>query len=422
MIDKELIKSIISEGYEYIPQVSIIHRDVKMEEYSNYVFIGVRQAGKSYTLYEQMQKKIADGVPIENLVYINFDDERLYGMQAEQLDLILQANYSVREEKPILFFDEIQNVKGWENFARRLANQKYEVYITGSNAKMLSRDIQTVLGGRYIDIAVYPFSFKEFLSAKGIKLGSRWQYGQKRGEIERAFEEYFQWGGFPELVRFKEKRVWLNGLYNRIFFNDLIVRNKIKNEEGLRLTLRKLAESLCQPLSYTRLCNMIKAVGVSCSTSTVIEYINHFTDSCLIFPVQNFASRFVEKATTKKFYFVDNGLLNLFLLNNQSALLENICAIEMQKRYNSRLYYYLQHNIEVDFYVPEENLAVQVSYKLNDENTIKRETNALAKLHQLHPLEKALIITKDEEKTITINDLTIEFIPVWKWLLENEQK
>jgi predicted AAA+ superfamily ATPase len=166
---------------------------------------------------------------------------------------------------------------------------------------------------------------------------------------------------------------------------------------------------------------MIKAVGVSCSTSTVIEYINHFTDSCLIFPVQNFASRFVEKATTKKFYFVDNGLLNLFLLNNQSALLENICAIEMQKRYNSRLYYYL-HNIEVDFYVPEENLAVQVSYKLNDENTIKRETNALAKLHQLHPLEKALIITKDEEKTITINDLTIEFIPVWKWLLENEQK
>jgi predicted AAA+ superfamily ATPase len=368
-----------------------------------------------------MQKKIADGVPIENLVYINFDDERLYGMQAEQLDLILQANYSVREEKPILFFDEIQNVKGWENFARRLANQKYEVYITGSNAKMLSRDIQTVLGGRYIDIAVYPFSFKEFLSAKGIKLGSRWQYGQKRGEIERAFEEYFQWGGFPELVRFKEKRVWLNGLYNRIFFNDLIVRNKIKNEEGLRLTLRKLAESLCQPLSYTRLCNMIKAVGVSCSTSTVIEYINHFTDSCLIFPVQNFASRFVEKATTKKFYFVDNGLLNLFLLNNQSALLENICAIEMQKRYNSRLYYYL-HNIEVDFYVPEENLAVQVSYKLNDENTIKRETNALAKLHQLHPLEKALIITKDEEKTITINDLTIEFIPVWKWLLENEQK
>ena len=228
MIDKELIKSIISEGYEYIPQVNIIHRDVKMEEYSNYVFIGVRQAGKSYTLYEQMQKKIADGVPIENLVYINFDDERLYGMQAEQLDLILQANYSVREEKPILFFDEIQNVKGWENFARRLANQKYEVYITGSNAKMLSRDIQTVLGGRYIDIAVYPFSFKEFLSAKGIKLGSRWQYGQKRGEIERAFEEYFQWGGFPELVRFKEKRVWLNGLYNRIFFNDLIVRNKIK--------------------------------------------------------------------------------------------------------------------------------------------------------------------------------------------------
>lgn len=417
MIDKELIKSIISEGYEYIPQINIIHREIEMEEYGNYVFVGVRQAGKSYTLYEQMQEKIANGTPLENLVYINFDDERLYGMKAEELDLILQANYSLSENKPIFFFDEIQNVSGWENFARRLANQKYEVYITGSNAKMLSRDIQTILGGRYIDIAVYPFSFKEFLSAKGIKLGTRWQYGRKRGEIERAFEEYFQWGGFPELLHFKEKRVWLNGLYNRIFFNDLIVRNKIKNEEALRLTLRKLAESLCQPLSFTRLCNMIKAVGVSCSTSTIIEYLNHFTDSCLIFSVQNFASRFVEKATTKKFYFVDNGLLNLFLLNNQSALLENICAIEMKKRYGIGLYYYL-HNIEVDFYVPDENLAIQVSYKLADENTIKRETDALLKLHKLHPLNKAIIITKDEEKTITKNDLNIEFIPVWKWLLQ----
>ena len=416
MIDKELIKSIISEGYDYIPQVEIVPRDVKLETSGNYVFVGVRQAGKSYTLYQQMQRKLDEGIPVENLVYINFDDERLHGMSADQLDLILQANYSVRDTKPTFFFDEIQNVEGWENFARRLANQKYQVYITGSNAKMLSRDIQTVLGGRYIDVSVYPYNFAEFLSANGVELGSRWMYGQKRGEVERAFNDYFQWGGFPELTRFKEKRVWLNGLYNRIFFNDLIVRNKVKNEEALRLALRKLAENVRQPVSYTRLCNMIKAVGVSCGTATIIEYINHFLDACLIFPLQNYASRFVERETTKKFYFVDNGLLNLFLLENQSALLENICAIELRKRYGDKLYYYM-HNIEIDFYVPEEDLAIQASYRLSDESTIEREVNALVKLHKVHPLKKAIIVTKDEETTINKGNLTIDIVPVWKWLL-----
>lgn len=416
MIDKELIRSIISEGYEYIPSIDIVSRNITLEPAGNYVFVGVRQAGKSYTLYQQMQRKMDEGVPIENMVYVNFDDERLHGMTADQLDLILQANYSVRNSKPLFFFDEIQNVDGWENFARRLANQKYQVYITGSNAKMLSRDIQTVLGGRYIDVTVYPYSFTEFLSANGIELGARWMYGQKRGEVERAFNVYFQWGGFPELTRFKEKRVWLNGLYNRIFFNDLIVRNKVKNEEALRLALRKLAESLCQPVSYTRLCNMIKAVGVSCGTATVIEYINHFMDACLIFPLQNYASRFVERETTKKFYFVDNGLLNLFLQDNQSALLENICAIEMRKRYGERLYYYM-HNIEVDFFVPEEGLAVQASLRLSDQNTIKREAEALVKLHKVCPLKKAFIITRDSESTITEGNLDISILPVWKWLL-----
>jgi len=416
MIDKELIRSIISEGYEYIPHIDLVPRNLAFEPAGNYVFVGVRQAGKSYTLYQLIQEKLSDGVPVENMVYINFDDERLHGMQSDQLNLILEANYSVREVKPTFFFDEIQNVDSWEKFARRLANQKYQVYITGSNAKMLSRDIQTVLGGRYIDMAIYPYSFAEFLSANGIERGARWMYGQKRGEVERAFNDYFQWGGFPELIRFKEKRVWLNGLYNRIFFNDLVVRHKIKNEEALRLVLRKLAESVCQPISYTRLCNMVKAVGVLCGTATVIEYINHFMDACLIFPLQNYASRFVDRETTKKFYFVDNGLLNLFLRENQSSLLENLCAIEMRKRYGDKLYYYL-HNIEVDFYVPEEDLAIQSSYRFSDENTIKREITALEKLHKTHPLKKAIIVTRDDETTINKGNLVIDVVPIWKWIL-----
>ena len=196
----------------------------------------------------------------------------------------------------------------------------------------------------------------------------------------------------------------------------MIVRNKVKNEEALRLVLKKLAESIQQPLSYTRLCNMIKAVGVSCGTATIIEYINYLMDACLVFPLQNYASRFVERETTKKFYFVDNGLLNLFLLENHSSLLENICAIAMRKRYGTGVYYYL-HNIEVDFYVPEEGLAVQASYRLSDVNTIKREVDSLAKLNKVHLLKKAVIVTRDEESTINEGGLTIDLIPVWKWLL-----
>ncbi len=138
---------------------------------------------------------------------INFDDERLQGMAATDLDLILQAYHSMYSGQPIFFFDEIQNVDGWANFARRLANLKYCVYVTGSNAKMLSRDIETVLGGRYLSVNVFPYSFSEFLTAVGVNIVGGWQYGRKANELQRHFRTYFEWGGFPELVNFREKRI-----------------------------------------------------------------------------------------------------------------------------------------------------------------------------------------------------------------------
>ena len=146
-MEKELFRTIIAESQEYIGRIHLVQRPLYLEEYGNYVFVGVRQAGKSYLLYQRIQQLLANGVDIEDIVYINFDDERLQGMSVTDLDFILQAYHSMYEGQPIFFFDEIQNVEGWANFARRLANQKYRVYITGSNAKMLSRDIETVLGG-----------------------------------------------------------------------------------------------------------------------------------------------------------------------------------------------------------------------------------------------------------------------------------
>ena len=220
------------------------------------------------------------GHDIKELVYLNFDDERLFGMKVDDLDLIFQAYRSMYDYRPIFFFDEIQNIEGWEHFARRLANQKYRVFITGSNAKMLSRDIATTLGARYFDERIYPYSFREYLEAKGVKLESNWMYGRQRDEVQKHFSEYFQWGGFQELLLYRNKRQWLNSLYEKIVLGDVIQRNKVKNEHALRLAVKRLAESVMQPTAYNRLANMIKSSGVSTSTASIIEYIRYANPHC----------------------------------------------------------------------------------------------------------------------------------------------
>lgn len=417
-MDKELFRTIISENQEYIGNIQLVERPLDLEVNGNYVFVGVRQAGKSYLLYQRVQQLLANGVSIENIVYINFDDERLIGMVASELDLILQAYYSMYDGTPIFFFDEIQNVEGWANFARRLANLKYRVFVTGSNAKMLGRDIETVLGGRYLDVKVFPYSFGEYLKAVGVSLSKGWQYGRKANEIQRQFRTYFDWGGFPELVNFQEKRIWLNSLYNRIFFNDLLVRHKIKNEDALRLCVRRLAESVMQPCSLNRLSNLVKSTGVPCSPSTIMEYVRYLQESCLLISLDNYVSKFVEKETIKKHYFVDNGLLHLFINNPDTLLLENLCAITLYKKYGKELYYF-NRNIEVDFYIAVEGLAIQASFRMSDEATLQREVNALAALHSLYPLKKAMIVTYEDEGELECKGLKIEIVPVWKWVLEN---
>ncbi len=421
-MQKEIFKTLIKEGQAEIRDIELYQRPFEFEEEGRYVLVGIRQAGKSYLLYQRAKQFLQTGHDIREIVYINFDDERLYDMKVEDFDLILQAYSTMYNCKPLLFFDEIQNIQGWEHFARRLANQKYRVFITGSNAKMLSRDIATTLGARYFDEKIYPYSFKEYLGAKGIILEDNWEYGKQRNLVQLQFEEYFKWGGFPELLLYQNKRHWLNGLYEKIVLGDVIQRNNIKNEYGLRLAIKRLAENVMQPTAYNRLANMVKSTGASTSTASIIDYVRLIKDACLMFSLDNYASKFTEKETAKKHYFTDNGLLSIFLTDSKSPLLENLVAITLNKKYNHdaempHLYYY-NRNIEVDFYVPEEGLAIQVSYTLEDADTRKRETSALVALHQLHPLRKAVIITYDEEETIEAEGLQIEVIPIWKWLTE----
>ena len=416
-MNKELIRNIIVENQQLIKSIKLVERPFDYEEKGNYVFVGVRQAGKSYMLFQRAKQLLKNGHDIDEIVYISFDDERINEIKYNELDVILQAHRLLTDRQPILFLDEIQNIDGWEHFARRLANEKYTVYITGSNAKMLSRDIQTTLGGRYWDMAVYPFSFAEYLSAQKVSLPKNWQYSKVQGDVARMFEEYFYFGGFPELINVKAKRLWLTNIYNKIFFSDIIVRNGVRSEEALRIAVKRLASSVMQPTSYNRLSNLIKATGLTVNASTVSNFIQYLRDSCLLFSIENYADKFVDKQTTKKHYFVDNGILNLFLNNPETALLENICAIFLYKKYGSALYYY-NKNVEVDFFVPEEGLGVQVSYSIDDDDTKKREVKALTALNKYLPLKTAVLVTKNSEDTIVEDGLEIKVVPVWKWILE----
>lgn len=414
---REIFKSIIIENQEIVSKIKLTPRPFEFETNGNYVFVGVRQAGKSYLLYQRIHQLLSQGHSKEGIVYINFDDERLCLMTTEDFDLIIQAYQSTFDATPIFFLDEIQNIPFWEKFARRLANEKYRIYITGSNAKMLSRDIATTLGGRFWCQNVYPYSFAEYLNAIGINLDKNWAYSRQQAEVAKAFEEYFYFGGFPELPDVVAKRAWINNIFSKIFFSDLVVRNNVRNETALRLTVKRLAESVKQPTSYNRLANLVKSTGSQITTSTVIDFVRYLKDACIVFSIDNFASKFVEKESIKKHYFVDNGLLNIFLTDPNTSLLENLCATHLYRKYNEELYYYNQ-NIEVDFYMPEQCVAIQVCYTMNDFTTAEREINALVKLNSRFPLKEAYIITRDEESQITTpSGLEIKILPIWKWLL-----
>lgn len=417
-ITRETFRTLIKEGQETIQGVELYDRPFEFEENGRYVLVGIRQAGKSYMLYKRAKHLIDNGHLLEEIVYIDFDDERLLGMTADDFDLILQAYASAYPHKPILFFDEIQNVEGWEHFARRLANQKYQVFITGSNAKMLSRDIQTTLGGRFTGAMICPYSFLEFLEAQNIHLEKEWQFGKTKSVVQQQFTQYLKWGGFPELLLYRNKRHWLNDLYEKIVLGDIILRNKVKNEMALRLAIKRLADNISQPISYNRIANLVKGTGVNTSVASVIDYIRYAQEACLVFSISNFASKFVERETVKKHYFTDNGLLGIFLTEDMSSLLENLCAIHLYKQYEKELYYY-HKRIEVDFYIPIKHYAVQVSFSIADESTRHREIEALKKLNASEKLERLVIVTYDEEDTIELEDnQKIEVIPAWKWMLE----
>jgi predicted AAA+ superfamily ATPase len=415
----DLFKKILIDNRRLISQIDFIERNIVLEDNLNYVFVGLRQAGKSYLMYQRIHQLLKMGHTMDEIIYVNLDDERLYNIALEDLDLILQAHYQLNDCKPIIFLDEIQNISHWEHFARRLANEQYRVYLTGSNAKMLSSEVATTLGGRYMIQEVYPYSLSEYLKANELELQKNWEYDSAIvNHIHRLFSNYFYYGGFPESVHVREKRSWLSVLYQKIFLGDLIARYKIRNEVSLKLLVKKLSESINQPSSFNRLANIVSSAGQKIQTSTVIDYMQFMEESWLIFSMENYAAKFVEKESAKKYYFRDNGILNLFLIDPETALLENRVAIELKKHFGDEVYFY-NKNVEVDFYVPQHDWLIQVAYSIANDDTREREISSLLKVAKHLQSQRLTIITYNEEHTISLNNgSTIEVIPLWKWLLE----
>lgn len=414
---KDLIKTMIAEYQQFVTQVELVNRSVDFMDDQNYVLVGLRHAGKSYLMYQRIAELMRQGHKAEEFLFFNFEDDRIDSFEVGDLDLIKTCYEEMYDYRPIFFLDEIQLVERWEKFARRLADQKYRVYITGSNAKMLSSEIATTLGGRYMIQEVYPYSFSEFLNAHNICLDEKNVLYKKSKEIAKLAETYFQHGGLPETVGMKEPRQWISGLFNRIFFGDLIARYKIRNDYALRVMIRKMAESVKQPQSYNRIASIVSSTGKKISTDAVIDYIGYMKDSWLILPFENLYGKLQDKESNRKYYFIDNGLLHLFLVDANTSLLENVVAISLRRRYGEGCYFWHSRNAEVDFIVPDEGLAVQVSYSMENADTAKREIDGLIKLASVQPLQKMIVVTKEEEKTIEQDGYNIELIPLSKWLI-----
>lgn len=418
-MNRELLKAILLENQKEVLGYKVLERDIDTIEDFNYVFVGIRRAGKSYLMYQQIQKLHKKGIGWDEMLYLNFEDERLQDFSTEDFNLILEAHLEMYGKKPILFLDEIQNVDGWHKFARRLADQKYRVYITGSNAKMLSSEIMTTLGGRYLMVNVFPYSLKEYANIHKVKYdGHTLLTTTGKAAFLKIFNEYFKNGGFPEIATAKSKNNYLISLYQKIYLGDIAARNGITNTIGLKVMLKKLAEGVRQPVSYTRIASIVSSVGQKLSTSSAIKYIEHTLDSWMILKVTNFAAKISVRESIAKYYFVDNGLLNLLVFDSNPALLENLAAITLLRKYGTEdIVFFYNRNIEVDFILPLEGLAIQVSYSIADPDTRQREVRALVAIKSQMEIKRAIILTYSEEETITENGLEIEVIPIWKFMI-----
>lgn len=417
-MNHRILKSIIFDQHEIIKNFNINKREYNFDLNANYVLVGLRRAGKSTLLYKIVQDLIEQGIEWNQIIYINFEDERLTDFTIKDFNDILLVQSELSNKKGFFFFDEIQNIDGWEKFARRLADSKEHIFITGSNAKMLSSEIEKTLGGRFLSKYISPYNFREFLTAKQQDFSESSILSTKSsGKIIRNFTEYFYFGGFPETVNFMEKREYVSSIYQKILLGDIATRNNIRNLTGLKILIKKIAETTKDEISYSKLHNILKSIGIQISKDVIIDYVKYAHQAYLIFSVKNYFSKFVEKETTPKYFFYDNGLINLFLLNEEPRLLENLVAINLKHKYKDEVFYLKSSSIDIDFFVPEIQTVFQVAYSIKNISSQREITSLIEVAKSFKEAKQFVIITFEEEDSINIDNIEIKIIPIWKWLL-----
>lgn len=396
------------------------------------VCIGVRRSGKSTYLFQIIQRLLDEGISRQNILYLNFFDDRLHTLRKAGLGLITEAYYSLYPEKKhsetvYCFFDEIQATDEWEPFIDRLMRtEKCQVYLTGSSSRMLSKEIATQMRGRALAWEIFPFSFREFLDYKGIDSSAPLST-KRRLIVQKAFTEFWDTGGFPEVADLDRRlRIKIHQEYFRtVLFRDLVERHDVAHPRAVTDLAHRLIDNTASLYSINSLTGYLKSLGHKAPKSAVSDYMTWFEDAYFLFTVRIIdASLARSKTNPKKIYCVDHALVTSVssgILINSGHLLENLVYTAL-RRVSPEIYYCkTKGGQEVDFiaHMPDHTrLPVQVCESLQDTNTRKREINALSAAMAELELKSGKIVTRNEEEEIETDSGKIVIVPVWRFLLD----
>ena len=435
MARKELFKSLIALSQAELP-FERIEREIDLPVQPELIITvpGVRRAGKSSLLMLTVNKLLASGVKREQILWVNFDDERLDRMPTEELDEVLQAYremYPEIELKDVyMFFDEIQNIDGWDLFVLRVFKSYCRnVYVTGSNAKLLSSEISTALRGWTLDYEMLPLSFREFCRFKGIDAHSYLE--SDKAKRYAAMEEYIHGGGFPKVVLSTDKSMklrLLQGYFNTMLFRDLAERHAIKNIEALRYFLKRVMQNLTKTTSINAIANDMRSNGVSVSKDDLYNWADWAVEAYLFVRYPKYSRSLVkENQSLRKYYVIDTGMRQAVLMpqsEDKGKLLENIVALELFRRRGAdRKMFYWQDGRECDFVVQREEHVeelIQVTWDIEDEDTRKREIDGIKEAAKGTKCNKLTIVTREQKETIEEDGFRIEVVGIEEWLTREE--
>ena len=435
MARKELFKSLIALSQAELP-FERIEREIDLPVQPELIITvpGVCRAGKSSLLMLTVNKLLASGVKREQILWVNFDDERLDRMPTEELDEVLQAYremYPDIELKDVyMFFDEIQNIDGWDLFVLRVFKSYCRnVYVTGSNAKLLSSEISTALRGWTLDYEMLPLSFREFCRFKGIDAHSYLE--SDKAKRYAAMEEYIHGGGFPKVVLSTDKSMklrLLQGYFNTMLFRDLAERHAIKNIEALRYFLKRVMQNLTKTTSINAIANDMRSNGVSVSKDDLYNWADWAVETYLFVRYPKYSRSLVkENQSLRKYYVIDTGMRQAVLMpqsEDKGKLLENIVALELFRRRGAdRKMFYWQDGRECDFVVQREEHVeelIQVTWDIEDEDTRKREIDGIKEAAKGTNCNKLTIVTREQKETIEEDGFRIEVVGIEEWLTRGE--